>query len=117
VILIVDDSEPTRRWLSRLLKTLGEDSINAANGNDAITLLECFAVEIALVDFTMPRGGPELLRRIKEHWDIPVILVTGWHPEAVEGLNYDGYLFKPVDQADLRIELARVRKQHPSKRP
>ena len=76
MILIVDDSEPTRRGIARLLKLLGEDSIEASNGNDAITMLECFAVEIALIDFTMPRGGPELLKRIKERWDIPVILVT-----------------------------------------
>jgi CheY-like chemotaxis protein len=112
VILIVDDSEATRAGIGRLLKLLGEDSIEAANGNDAITMLECFTVEIALVDFTMPRGGPELLRRIKERWSIPVILVTGWQPGDVEGLNYDGYLFKPIDKSDLSGELKRVRKQY-----
>ena len=80
-VLITDDSEINRSILSDML---GEEFeiIEAENGIEAISVLQTYNAEIALVllDIVMPEmDGFEVLAVMnKNHWieDIPVIMIT-----------------------------------------
>lgn len=90
-ILVVDDSATDRVRITGLLKRnpdgnepLYETEV-AANGAEALSLLESTAVDLVLTDLNMPElDGLELVRKMKEDWShIPVILMTGSGSEEI----------------------------------
>ena len=90
-ILVVDDSATDRVRITGLLKRnpdgnepLYETEV-AANGAEALSLLESTAVDLVLTDLNMPElDGLELVRKMKEDWShIPVILMTGAGSEEI----------------------------------
>jgi two-component system chemotaxis response regulator CheY len=80
--LVVDDSRAVRMILARTLKELGFEVREAANGREALDVIEAekSAVSLALVDWNMPEvNGFELLlqlRRKPELDSLVVVMVT-----------------------------------------
>ena len=88
---MVDDSATDRVRITGLLRRnpdgnepLYETEV-AANGAEALSLLESTAVDLVLTDLNMPElDGLELVRKMKEDWShIPVILMTGAGSEEI----------------------------------
>ncbi len=83
LILVVEDDASARGALVESLKFLNYRTLEAINGEDALTVLTRQGAEVALVlsDIVMPlMGGMALVQALRErHWDKPVLLVTG-HP-------------------------------------
>jgi CheY-like chemotaxis protein len=81
-ILIVEDDIHARNALREALETLGYQVWIAANGQEALTLLESAAAHVDLVvsDLVMPTlGGEELVQALARTYpSIPVIIVTGY---------------------------------------
>src|SRR5207244_2956795 len=79
-ILVVDDNETNRDMLSRRLQHEGYNVCIAANGHDALALLNTEAVDLILLDVMMPEmNGHDVLRELKadSRWrDIPVIMIS-----------------------------------------
>lgn len=68
--LVVDDSRAVRMLLARSLKQLGYEVQEAANGREALEVIEAGNSEIKLVlaDWNMPEiDGMELLRRVRQN--------------------------------------------------
>ncbi|MBT8487292.1 MAG: response regulator, partial [Gemmatimonadetes bacterium] len=113
-VLIVDD-EPSARLLVRaLLEKRGFDTIEAADGLEALEVMrEHDHIGLAVVDLNMPRmDGLELIWELRDAraWaQLPVIVVTGERDEILETQimeeGADDYIRKPVDP---RLFLARV---------
>jgi two-component system cell cycle sensor histidine kinase/response regulator CckA len=79
-VLIVDDEEPVRLVARRILEGEGYRVIEASNGLDAITLLDCgTAIDLLMADLDMPEiKGEEMVQRIRAtRPDLPVLYVTG----------------------------------------
>ncbi len=102
-ILVVEDDAIARKALVESLKQLNYQTIEAANGHDALTILELDSSKIALImsDVVMPGiGGIGLFHALKQQGSkIPIIMVTG-HPmqEELENLKAQGlnnWLLKP----------------------
>lgn len=115
--LIVDDHEPNRRLLLRLLEPRGWSCTAVADGATALELLREHDFQILLLDMSMPvMDGPEVVRRLRalegERRRTPVLAVTaleiGPMKRKLEELGIDGWIAKPVDPALLFRELARV---------
>ena len=116
-ILIVDDSEMNREILSSIL---GDefDILEAADGKECISVIRKYGRDIALVllDIVMPgMDGFEVLRRRQESGvfqKIPVIVLTmsdrKEDQELAEQLGADGFLLKPVDAKQARLQISRV---------
>ncbi len=113
-ILIVDDNDTNRRWLSTLLKNWGCRSSEAASAEDALKLLEDSInqgdlYDLAILDMQMPKiDGETLGRQIKEKEsfkNISLVMLTslGQRGDAArfEKAGFEGYLTKPVKQAHL----------------
>ncbi len=84
LILIVDDDDPVRVMLARLLRTQGYSVVQAANAAQARTVLAEEMPDLVISDIVMPgESGIELRRTISNRWpDLPVILVSGYSAEG-----------------------------------
>lgn len=82
-VLIVDDDETLRYSLSRISKIAGFDVLEAANGQEAITMISRSGPAIVVSDVVLPDfDGFELCRRLKTDKsteNIPVILVSSMY--------------------------------------
>lgn len=105
-ILLVEDEPPVRSTVRRLLERHGYQVLEAANGHDALSLVEARGSEIKLVvsDMVMPgMGGMELVSRLRTiSPKIPVLLMTGYTEEAIarngEGHHDEMIIEKPFSQ-------------------
>ncbi|MBN1877429.1 MAG: response regulator [Anaerolineae bacterium] len=113
-ILIVEDEATVRAALAESLLALNYHVLEAANGQDALHLLDTTDASIALIlsDVVMPKmGGVTLLNALRERGiPIPVIFSSG-HPldTAVKDLKgVAGWLTKPVQLEQLAEVLAQT---------
>jgi two-component system, NtrC family, response regulator AlgB len=115
-ILIVDDEKNIRRNLAAFLASIGYDTAEAQNGEQALAAVSGGApgVDAVLTDFRMAEmNGLELLREIKRRSpDTPVILMTAYATveNAVATMKagaYD-YLTKPFSLDEVQHLIARA---------
>jgi CheY-like chemotaxis protein len=65
VALLVDDNDSVRRALKMLMKSIGWQAMEAADGKSALSLLEDHTYDLVIVDINMPKmNGIELCRLI-----------------------------------------------------
>lgn len=113
-ILIVEDEAPLRELLEMELTRSGYQVQAAANGQAGLAnyVEECFSV--VLLDVKMPEmGGVEVLERMREHSNIPEVIMFTGHGDIETAVRciklgaYD-YLTKPVklDELELVIDKA-----------
>jgi two-component system, NtrC family, response regulator AtoC len=117
-VLIVDDEINIRRVLAAMLKREGYEVTTAADGEQALQVLEKTPVHVVVTDLVMPRlGGMELLRRVAaEYPDIPAIVITahGSVDSAVAALKAGAfdYITKPFEQDELKKVIAKAARAH-----
>jgi len=110
-VLVVDDDPHIRELVGVFLKQEGFDVIEAADGTEALALLETTTADMVILDIMMPRmDGWELCAELREHYDMPLLMLTakGETSQKVKGfqLGTDDYLVKPFEPAEL---VARVK--------
>jgi len=77
--LIVDDSRAVRMILSKTLRELGFEVREAANGREALEVIETekTAVTLVLADWNMPEiNGLELLKRLRRNPELSSLVVV-----------------------------------------
>lgn len=107
-VLVVDDSELIRRAMTRELRRIGFDVIDAASGPQALELIKSNTFAAALVDLAMPEmSGEELIAKLDDVApELPCIVVTGnatmKQVRVLTGArNVSGILVKPWDHKRL----------------
>ncbi|NET32326.1 MAG: adenylate/guanylate cyclase domain-containing response regulator [Cyanothece sp. SIO1E1] len=113
IILVVDDSETNRLFLSRRLQRQGHTIIEADSGQQALDLLKTQACDLILLDIMMPGiSGYQVLEQVKTDPNlrhIPVVMVSALDDvESVAHcieLGAEDYLFKPFNQALLQARI------------
>jgi len=110
-ILITDDNETNRLLASAILGNFGAVVTEAANGHEALLLIEKNKFDLILMDVQMPEmDGLEATRLVREKLiDVPIIALTAF---ALKGDNQkcldngmDDYLSKPFEEEQL-LEIA-----------
>lgn len=113
VILAVDDHAENTELLKSVLGRSGHTVHAAHNGRDALKQLETIAVDIVLLDLSMPEiDGKTVLTTLKADpalRSIPVIVISGEQDvnsvlECIE-LGADDYLFKPFNSVLLQARI------------
>jgi two-component system chemotaxis response regulator CheY len=78
--LVVDDSVTIRKMVSRCLQQAGFETVDAANGKEALTALESHRVSVIITDFNMPvMDGLDFVQRVREsasHKFTPIVFLT-----------------------------------------
>ena len=112
-VVVADDERPARSFLVSLLRHFEDVELvgEAANGTEAVELIERVQPDLALLDLQMPEvdglGVVRLIRRDR----LPLIaFVTAYDEYAVRAfeMNAVDYLLKPVDAARLRQTVNRA---------
>jgi len=119
-LLIVDDEPLARQRLRDLVSDVGGYDVvgEAANGVEALPLLQDAAVDIVLVDIRMPvMDGIELAQHLRDLPQPPkLIFTTAYDHYAVQAfeLNAIDYLLKPIRSERLAAALAKARPLQPA---
>ena len=105
-VLIIEDDVDTRDMLARFLELEGYTVHAAANGRQALEMLEKDAsASVIVLDLMMPvMDGWEFRRRQIEDAhlrNIPTIVVSAAGRERLSKISADAYLSKPVDMDEL----------------
>jgi len=123
-ILIVDDEKIKRVTLADDLAGQGHDVVAAADGAEALRVLEEERFDLVVTDLKMPGiDGLELLKRVKQTApaDVEVIMMTAYGsiPVAVEAMKLGAYDFvtKPFRNEDLFPLIARIERRRQSAEP
>ena len=112
-ILIVEDEEKIARFVTLELEHEDYQVEHAADGRTAVDLALERDYDLILLDVLLPQlNGMEVLRRVRKHKDVPVIMVTARDAvmDKVAGLDAgaDDYLTKPfaIEELFARIRVA-----------
>jgi DNA-binding response OmpR family regulator len=111
-ILIVDDEEDIRTYLSALLADQGFETILAKDGEEAWKQVEANSPDLLTLDISMPeKSGIKFYREMKadDRWKMtPIIIVTGVSEDMRKFLSSrhqipppEGYLAKPVNREEI----------------
>ncbi|HIJ85677.1 MAG TPA: response regulator transcription factor, partial [Magnetococcales bacterium] len=110
-VLVVEDNREIRELVVRYLDEHGMAAVGMADGRGLWAAMEKQPVDIVILDIMLPKeDGLTLCRKLREHSQIPVIMLTalGEHSDRVVGLEMgaDDYVTKPFDPREL---LARIK--------
>ncbi|OUM97903.1 MAG: DNA-binding response regulator [Paenibacillaceae bacterium ZCTH02-B3] len=110
-VLVVDDDPHIRELVRHFLQQEGLTVHEAADGAEALAKVESVKASLVILDIMMPNmDGWELCRRLREHYDFPLLMLTarGETSQKVKGfqLGTDDYLVKPFEPSEL---VARVK--------
>jgi two-component system cell cycle sensor histidine kinase/response regulator CckA len=97
-ILVVEDAEPIRKMVCSMLRVSGYGVREAADGIEALGLLEqeCESVQLVLTDIIMPEmSGAELARHLSRVCpQLPIIFMSGYSEDpVVRGVERVGSVF------------------------
>ena len=113
-ILIVDDEESMREFLSIMLQKEGYSVKTASNANDALTMIEKEIFSLAVTDIKMPgMDGIQLLTEIRKvSPDTEVVMITafGSTDTAVEAMKKGAidYVVKPFQIDEMKIIIRNI---------
>jgi two-component system OmpR family response regulator len=110
-ILVVDDEPNIRDVVCYALKSDGFDTLEAANGSDALRAQQRFRPDLVVLDIIMPQmNGTDVCREIRRQDNTPIVFLTSKDDELdrIVGLELGGddYVTKPFSPREL---VARVR--------
>ena len=112
--LVVDDEPRLRQVLVHLMKTEGFTCMEAANGEEALVLLQRHPMTLVISDLRMPKmDGLELLRQTRARWpDVAVMMITAVADVEVAvsclAIGAMDYLTKPFHHEEVRARVAQA---------
>jgi len=116
--VVAEDEERMRDYVARKIAELDPNFTcvgSAADGEEAVELVERYLPDLLITDIKMPvLGGLGLAQRIRAtNADIRIVIISGYSEfdyarKAIE-LGVDDYMLKPIDAEGLREILRRLR--------
>ncbi len=108
-ILVVEDDDDIRAYALKALTKLGYRPIGAADGNEALRIIDAGAtISMLFTDMMLPGGleGPDLAERVRERLpDLPVLFTSGNAERFANAQLSHPLLKKPYDLAQLSLRL------------
>jgi CheY-like chemotaxis protein len=107
-VLVVEDDDPTRAMMQRLLTKEGWNVIEAENGRVALERLALQRPDVVLLDLMMPEmDGFQFIATLRHQaaWrTLPVIVVTAKELTAADHLSLHGYVEKILQKGEYSRE-------------
>jgi DNA-binding NarL/FixJ family response regulator len=107
-VLLADDHVLVREGIRQFLEEAGDIEVvaEADDGAEAIRLIEEHRPDVAVLDIRMPEmTGVEATRRIKEHFQVQVLILTAYDDDpyvfALLQAGADGYVLKTASADEL----------------
>ncbi len=111
LVLVVEDELTLAQTIELYLRNEGYKTERATDGLRALEIFNATSPDLVLLDIGLPKmDGLELIQKIRQKSNVPVIMLTARSEEVDEllglGLGADDYLVKPVSARKL---IARVK--------
>ena len=115
VILVVDDSDTVRKFVSLSLTMQGFKVVAARDGMDALEKLPTERVDLVITDLNMPNmDGYEFIKTLREsdqYKDLPVIILSSLSDQTSRDLGLKAgahsYLIKPFSIEKVQYEVSK----------
>jgi len=113
-LLIVDDDDDIRKWLSLILSDKGYEVTEIDRPDTVVRQMLTGDIDLALIDYRMPgQDGLSLLRSIRSmNINTPVVILTGDSSQAVAvecfRIGAADFIAKPIDPDYLQIVVNRA---------
>ncbi|WP_438431211.1 response regulator transcription factor [Gorillibacterium sp. sgz500922] len=110
-VLVAEDNEQLRRLMGTVLEKNGYRPVPAADGEEALELLEKQHIDLVIADIMMPNmDGYELTRRLREAGhDCPILMVTARDSFADKERGFragtDDYMVKLIDVGEMILRV------------
>ena len=110
LILVADDFEPLRKLLRVSLSLEGYGVVMASDGKSALSLFQKYEPDLIILDIMMPGlDGFQVLERIRQHSNVPIIMLTARDETLSLSLGLcngaDDYVKKPFDMLELTARI------------
>lgn len=115
--MVAEDDRSANKLISAVLRKDGHEVLSAADGQEALDILESEHADLIVSDVMMPRvDGIELVRMLREAgWDTPILMLTARQDrETLHGsflTGADDYLTKPADMKELVLRVRALLKR------
>lgn len=112
-VLVVDDEKLIIKGICFSLEQDGMEVDTAFDGEEALEKATAFSYDIILLDVMLPKlDGMEVCRRIREHSDVPIVMLTakGEDMDKILGLEYgaDDYITKPFNILEVKARIKAI---------
>lgn len=110
-ILVVDDDRHTRMLIEAILKQENYTVFTAANGEDALNVMDNEHIDLVVLDIMMPKmDGYEFTKLLRESDnDLPILMVSAKQYPADKHKGFlvgtDDYITKPFDDEELVLRI------------
>ena len=116
-ILIVEDDIDIHNLEKTLLEENGYNTLSAFSGTEALLLLEHKKFDLVLLDIMLPgMFGDEVIKKLKEEREIPVIAVTSKDDKeskiSMFNNGVDDYITKPFDVDEFLLRITAVLRRY-----
>lgn len=109
-ILLVEDEEGIREVYCEELRDEGYDVCSAANGKEALGLLQEREFDLITLDIRMPEmDGLEFLGEVRKvNMEIPIVIVTAYssYKQDFSVWGADAYVVKTMDLSELKEKIS-----------
>ena len=100
-VLVVDDQESIRSFVTELLEFDGYEACSAVDGDEGLLQLNTQKPDLVITDMRMPgMDGFEFARHVRSSCEAPIIMLTGMGetPQDVDAMELiDSFHPKPLD--------------------
>lgn len=112
-ILIVEDEAKMREFIKLYLVKEGYDTLEAADGQEALDMFAAHAIDLIILDVMMPKlDGFQVCQEIRAKSNVAMIMLTAVEGELdqVKGYDYgvDDYVLKPFKIKVLLAKISRI---------
>ena len=110
-ILVVDDDKNIRRLYQAVLEDAGYGVHTAANGEEALAVMDREYVDLVVLDVLMPRlDGYEFTRTLRENRnELPILMVSAKQLPQDKKRGFlagtDDYMTKPIDEEEMLLRI------------
>ncbi len=109
-VLVIDDEDLVRDVLARMIEDLGYSVVTASDGKTGLELVERQAIDLVLVDLTMPHmSGADVVTALRQRRPgLPVVVCSGYDRDSRGPIQAEAYLAKPFRMDALERTLAKL---------
>ena len=110
-ILVVDDDNNTRKYISAVLEAEGYTASTAANGREALEKIDKEYTDLVVLDVMMPEmDGYAFTKELREaNNNLPVLMVSAKQLPADRHKGFlagsDDYITKPIDETEMLLRI------------
>jgi two-component system, OmpR family, response regulator VicR len=112
-ILIVDDDPDILELIQETLGPAGYNIHTAADGETALNIINQLPISLVILDIVLPDiDGDVICRRIRQQWQVPIIMLTGIDAEDEKihclAAGADDYITKPFSPREMGARVMAV---------